>query len=632
MDDVPIVTSQPVKSVFAPPTSTGTTPKAKPPGTFVNFFLMMPLAGIILIQAFYFGRSVGEYTTFPLFTVQSYLTLGAVLSLMILVQMCMRSIVYSTLFGFMLLSGILHAWFGDFWVPVLQNFKEVLGIMKSAWSKRDIPFPILMSTIITTLMGITIFANFIFSLFIKYFFEVVFGREWSDGRKVAFISTIIFMGIVQAGFLLYARSTGNTESLIWSQKDRYHPLEEFIARIPSAAILSKDVVCAYDPEVAVAYSVKDGSEIRRVPMVSAISAPTWSSLEHPVFPGKAGLVAFDKNLLSQNWVCQFPVKLPLETIPGNPADKEKNPDSDLAKENLSDLGTPLVIRTDISPDFVLAMFDYGFWGLISMKDGRLVWVRLIDSPHKVQQFQLEEFIRQPLVVLGKEMLVFACNNGRITAVKSATGEIAWEYMHKEAKVAGKGQRALLTRSGDRVVAAYASGDLITLDLVKGTKIYEARSGVQKWVPITPVHVEGGFASFISSNGQYMKVELDGGNVNMMIPLFSDRTPLLPAPLNLERDFAAFKDTIYTISSATRSITPVLTLAKHVFATHPVVDGNFLYIGTQDGWMLCMHKDSHDVRWKVRLPGELSEDSLMVAADGILVRTKSGSVFCLKKET
>ncbi len=166
MDEVPIVTSNPVKPVFhspAPPPAQ----KPKPPGTFILFFLVMPFAMVVLTQAFFLGKTIGDHTTFPIHTFQSYLTLGAIISLMVVMQVLMRSIMYSTLFAFILLSGILHSWFGEFWVPLIQNFKEVVYILKSSWSKRDVPFPILMSTILTLLVFATAGANFILSLFVK---------------------------------------------------------------------------------------------------------------------------------------------------------------------------------------------------------------------------------------------------------------------------------------------------------------------------------------------------------------------------------------------------------------------------------------------------------------------------------
>jgi len=612
MDEVAIVTANPVKTVVTPQPQLS---KPKPAGTFLNFFYMMPLAVIILIQANYFGRAIGEYTALPFFTFQSYMVIGALLMLMLVVQLMMRSIIYSTIFGFALLAGILQAWFGDFWTPLMGNFKEVIGILKAAWTKKDIPFPILMSTILTVLIGLSVAFNFFLSLFVKYFFEAVFGNEWSDGRKGGFVSTILLMAMVHLAFSAYYLRAGGSERIEWVQKNTYKPLEEYCSAIPSAAQYSNNYVWNYDPYEMKAFDAQKGTEIRTRYDNPITTSPLWTKVDSPFIVTKKGVIGYDKDLLTETWKLSFPEKLPGLELP---KDEESN-----------DIGVPLVLRTDISPDCVYTLFNYGYWGAFSPKTGKLLWLKAIDAQERTNRLMLDEFIHAPYIIQIKNTIVFSCNNGRIAAIKAETGDLIWEDNYKEAKFAGRGQRAFLSTNGEKVLAAFPSGSLVVYDLAKGTKLQETKS--VEWHPTSAAVWEDEEVGFISSNGNYIRLQIDGGKVIMNQSLIDNRLPLMPVAMNLQKGFVGFKETLYLISSATRKIESILTFPKHIFAAGPVFDGSLLFIGTQDGWVICLHKDSHHEKWRTHVGGELAEDSLAVAPFGLLVRTRSGSIYCLKKE-
>lgn len=611
MDDVAIANSNPVRTVVAPPPPVQ---KPKPAGTIVNFFLMMPLALVVLFQGFFLGQSIGGYTTFPFYSIHSYMTMGAILVLLVLVQIFLRSIVYSTLFSVVLVSGIFYTWFGDFMTPLQENFKEVLVIMKSALSNRDIPYPILMSTILTVIYLVMTCANFAFSLFVKYGFEVVFGRFWGDGRKFGYITAIILLLAVQLGFKLFATAGGNIERLAWSQASVYQPLEEFCSRIPSAGIVGKDRVWNYDSTRILAIDSTSGRVAADKRVLPVLPAPMWNILDKPILATRMGLMAFDRDLVGEAWTVGFPASLPGLVLP--PEDVKP------------DQGLPLLLRPDVRPGMVLAMFDYGFWGAYSVADGRQLWLRAIDGQSRLNRYFVEDFIRSPYVISVKEVLVFALQNGRLAAIKAETGEQVWEYAHPDSKFSGKPQRALLSVRDDRVLAAFPSGSLVAFDGNKGTKLYEAHS--TQWHPNTAASWEGDEAAFISADGNYVRVVLDGGKIVMNTSLFPNRPFLMPAPINFTRGFAAYKDTIYQIATATKTLNSIFRFPKHVFACEPVVEDAFLYTGTQDGWVFCFHRESLAEKWRIHLSGELAEESLLISENGLLVRTRSGSVFCLKK--
>ncbi|HOT30210.1 MAG TPA: PQQ-binding-like beta-propeller repeat protein [Candidatus Ozemobacteraceae bacterium] len=610
MDEVVVVSQNPVKTVINPVSKPPAKPK--PAGTFMNFFLMMPLAIVVLLQAFFFGKLIGSYTSLPVFTIQSYVFLGGLGVLMLLMHFMMRSIVYTSLFGFMLAAGVFNAWFGDFWTPFINNWREILGIMKTAWSKKDIPFPILMSGGISIiLVGLTL-ANFFVSLFVKYFFEVLFGSEWADGRKYGYSAAILLLLGIHFGFASFAGEAGSR--ILWSRPDLYAPLEEYLARIPSAAQFGAEHVWSYDTSVAKAFKGATGDLIRSKEEKAAIPAPAWTRCDQPFIPTRQGLVCYDKDFLTQTASCSWPGKLPGLELPPEDASP--------------DIGIPMLIRTDVAPGLVLAMFDYGYWGAVSLKTGAMLWIKGIDATQRINRYFTEEFLRSPYVAFANNILVFACQNARIVALKADTGDQLWEYQHKDTKYSGKGQRALLTISNDRVYAGFISGAVVTFDLAKGTKVYEARGS--DWHPVTaPVPMKDECA-FLSENGEYVRLQLDGGRISSRKMIMEHRLPLMPAAVDIANGYLGFKDILWKIDPADGKFEKAREFPKHIYAAGPVFEDKMMYIGTQDGWVIGMHRESYAEKWRVHVGGELTEESLVVADFGLLVRTKSGSLFCLRK--
>lgn len=610
MEEVVIVSQNPVRTVVNP--SPKPPAKPKPAGTFLNFFLMMPLAIILLIQAFFFGKLIGSYTCLPVFTLQSYVFLGGIGVLMILMHFMMRSIIYTSLFGFMMTAGVFHAWFGDFWTPFMNNWREILTIMKSAWSKKDIPFPILMSGGISVVLAGLTLLNFFVSLFVKYFFEVLFGSEWADGRKYAYSGAILLMLGVHFGFSSFAGEAGSR--VIWSVPDQYAPLEEYLTRIPSAAQFGSEHVWSYDTTAVKAFKSAKGELIRSQGEMGMIPAPAWTRCGQPFIPTRQGLTCYDKDLLTKTWTCSWPGKLPGLELP--------------VEDVTPDLGIPMLLRTDVAPGLVLAMFDYGYWGAVSLKTGMLLWVKSIDATQRINRYFTEDFIRNPYVAYSNNLLVFACQNARIIALKADTGEPAWEYQHKDTKYSGKSQRALLSIKGERVYATFISGSVVTFDLAKGTKIYEARGS--DWHPVTAASATKDECAFLSENGEYVRLMLDGGRITSRKMIMENRLPLMPTAVDIAGGYIGFKDILWKIDLSDGKFEKAAEFPKHIYAAGPVFEDKMMYIGTQDGWVIGMNRESYDEKWRVHVGGELTEESLAVADFGLLVRTKSGSLFCLRK--
>ncbi|MBF0410804.1 MAG: PQQ-binding-like beta-propeller repeat protein [Candidatus Riflebacteria bacterium] len=611
MDEIPIATSSPVKPVSK---SKNNIKVQHGPGTFLNFFIMMPLAMVILVQGFYFGFAIGNYSTFPLYTIQSFFTMATLLTLVILIQMFLRSIVYSTFFSFMLVSGIFHAWFGDFSTPITENLKEIMTIIKSAWSNKDIPYPILMASLISAALGVTVVLNFLLSLFVKYLFEVVFGREWGDGRFKAYISGIIFMLITHLCFLYYYSSVSGKDRILWEKRSLYSPMEEFCTRIPGGVIENHDRIWIFDTKSISANNSLTGTLVREQAIGAEVFGPYFSRLNRPIFSGKVAIRAYERDLVSEIWVSNHLNELPGLKLPEG--------------ESASSTGIPLIVRTDLSSDYVFEMFDYGFWGAVSASSGKQLWVKNIDVQTRINRFSLEDYLKNSWICSYKDVVIFSCLHGKIIALNAGNGSLAWEYSHNETKFNGKPQRAFLSISSDKLTAAFPTGQIAVFDAAKGKKISQAAS--VQWKPITPAYLDKGEAAFVSDEGNYYRVEIDGGKTLIKKLVYDSRPLLMPIPMNLKDGFLSFKDTLYKVNTEKRDVSQFFSFPQHIFAAHPFVDEDFVYFGTQDGWVFCFHKDSLREKWRVRLGGELHEESFAASDFGILVRTRSGTVYCLKK--
>ena len=191
MDEVPVATNNPV--VVKPPT---TEPKKKPKKkspileTLKNFFFMMPLAFIVFFQMYHLGKCFGEYTTFPPMSFVTYISIGTILLMLLAIQMMMRSIIYSVIAGVVFVGGIFASWFGSFYDPVVENLSSVVDIVQAAWTKKDIPYQLVVTSSMTGVFAAIIFIQFLMSLLVKSFFEMIFGKSWGDGKWMGYLGAI----------------------------------------------------------------------------------------------------------------------------------------------------------------------------------------------------------------------------------------------------------------------------------------------------------------------------------------------------------------------------------------------------------------------------------------------------------
>ena len=614
MDDVPVVATQTVVRKKSDSRESGASVQGEAQESIIRlFFRVFPFAAVTLVQAFFFGRLMGSYTTFPVFTIHSYIVLTALLVLLVIMQMVMRSMIFSPLFGVALIAGVCNEYFGDFWNPVYSNLRGFLEIVGSAWSNRDIPYPVLISGIISGIFLAVMIVQFMFAVFIKYLFEVVFGSDWGDGRVKAFCWAILFLLVTHLGLSLYLKKVGNPERVVWYYSERYAPIQEYLVRVPSGAIVSEDMIWNVKQDNITTIDIKTGTQTAKRDFVSQVMMPFWSTGEFPVVADSKRILAFDRLLMGEVWQTAFPERLP------HLADSEPREDEQKV--------VPIALRSDLSPDIVLVMFDYGYWAGYDRKQGKQLWMERIDSPARVNRVMIEELVYGPYVLADGKRAFFSCNNSVIKAVNLETGETLWDYKDREFSFAGSGQRARISLSPDGLLATLPSGALVALNPDSGRVAHDLRNS--EWRPSSPGYWIDQAATFVSSDGRLWKVRMDNGETIFRQPLMAGRVALMPFILDLRLGFAGWGENLVSLQSEGNRIVNAISFRNRTFAANPVLVDSMIYVGTQDGWIICLHRYSYDEKWRVHLGGELIAESLTTHEEGVLVRTRSGSVAMLK---
>jgi len=617
MDEVPIATNNPVNLIVKKPESAPPkTRKDRIKDSLKNFFMMLPLAMLVVAQFYFLGKSFGEFSTFPLTSVTTYIFFGSILLLLLFSQMLMRSIIYSTLAGIALIAGLYVAWFGEFLGPITENFNGISEILKSAWSRKDLPYNLLMTGAMTAVLAGIAFLQFFASLIVKSFFEMLFGKEWGDGRVLGFIGAVALLAGVHLGFYSYSSmSSQANEKVLWARSVKYQPVEKFITRVPGSCIIGKDRIWAAEGKTVTSIDANSGKQTESRPFQAAVVHKGFQFSEFPVFAGSDAIVAFNRELSGNAWKTPYPASFP---------------GLDLAEEK-KDLfsNVPITTRFVNSGQNLLVHYDFGYVGMYDAKNGEQKWFRQVDLQVKINRVFPEVYLEEGYFLEADEYLLFSCHNGLIRCLNRQTGEQVWQYQHGTPKVSGKSQRGFLSPNGkERVVVAFRSGEILTLGLSDGRKIYQAVN--QAYAPASPLWCRDQQACFLTDEGIFYQIDLDGGATLFNTNTLPRRTELLPVVHNLASGIVAHRDEVLFVDTEARKVSRILKSENRVFVTRPVVVDKLVYIGTQDGWVYCVHAGSRHEKWRIHVKGELVEDSLEIIEESLLVKTRSGSLLKLNR--
>lgn len=614
MDEVPVVNANPVNTIIK---KTEKAQKQQKSNQIVvslkNLVYMFPLAFIVLLQMFFLGRTFGNFTTLPYTCFSTFVFVASIAVLLFLLQLMQRSIVYSTLGGVVLLSGIYFAWFGDFHTTIFANLQNVGTIVKAAWTRKDIPFPLLMAGIMTFSIAGIAFLQFFVSLFVKSFFETIFGKDWGDGRWMGFVGAIALLLGVQLSFFFYFRSVSNTENrLLWSLPEKYRPVEKYLTTTPGTIMLSKERIFSSHNQMVKAISLTDGKVVAEKQLRSAVIRDDWQQTETPVFFTDKEMICFNNQMNVELWRVAHPATFTELVV-----------SEDFSGE--IDYLPQTAFFTD-SGNRLLVYYNYGFIGYYNVKDGSCMWLKSLDRQAPIRRLFSDDFPHQELFHETGEMIIFSLQNGIIKAISKNDGSQIWQYQHENPKHNGKPQKGLLTGHKERILAAFKTGELVALSLENGKVIYRGRNDSFSFK--TAPSFDGLQAGFLTDEGFFHIVEVDGARSVYSCNLLPKKLDFLPFVVDTKQNIFAHMGEVIKIDN--QQVKIMLRAEKKVFVTKPVYDDKLMYIGTQDGWIFCIHTGSFHEKWSIHVGGELEHNSLQISGSRLLVKTRSGSISAIDR--
>ena len=622
MDEVPIPNNNPI--VIKPKN-----PEKKPKkpykllDTFKNFIFMFPLAMIISYQLYCLGYKFGEFITFPPTSVSSYIFIGTLLLMLLVIQFLMRSIVYSVVVGVFFLGGIFTAWFGPIYDPIVNNLSSIIQIVESAWTRKSIPFQLIVTGTMTSLFAAIIFIQFLVSLLVKSFFELIFGKSWGDGKWAGYLGAIAIILGIHISFVSYHKySNDNKEKLIWKYYQQYSPMEKFITRTPGSVTFNDNYLWVNNGSKVKAFSLSDGKNEGELDIKSEVVCKGISKAYRPVITTKDKFLVYDQTLSSVMWELIYPDKYDKSTT--------ENTSSDTV-EIKSDNETliPLTMKFINEGRYMLAFYEYGKLGFYDLENGKEIWCIDVDSHTKVNKLFPDKYLDDISFLTNNKKLIIACQNGFIKSIDIKTGNIDWTYEHSVEKIGGKAHRGFLSKNDDNsFVAAFKTGEIVTISYKDGHIIHKISN--EGFIANNAVCCKERKAHFITDEGLYYQVVLDGGNIENRINALPNKADIYPVIQNNEHAVYAHRENIYYVNPEIGYAQLVYTSKNRTFITNPVFVDKTMYIGTQDGWIYCIHYGSGNVKWVGHTDGELMDDSLAITDNKLLVKTKADSVFVFDK--
>ena len=621
MDEVPIPTNNPV--VIKPLKSEPKTKQKKPSRlleTFKNFVFMFPLALIISYQLFLLGHRFGEFITFPPTSVITYIFIGSILLMLLVIQILMRSIIYSVMVGVVFIAGIFSAWFGNVYEPIVSNLTSVIDIVKSAWTRKDIPFQLLVAGSMSLLVMLMALMQFTVSLFVKSFFEMIFGKNWGDGKWMGYLGAIALILGIYISFNSYHKySSDNKEKLIWKNYQIYTPMEKFVTRTGGNITYNEDYIWVNNGSLIKAIDINNGNEVGSKKVKSSVVCKGIFKAFSPIVATNEKIVCYTNNLGTIYWDLEYPV------ITASNSENIKL-ENDAEKETL----IPLTLKFLDSGKIMLAFYDYGKIGVYDIENGKELWVQTIDQPVKVNRLLADRYLDDISYIENNNKLIIACRNGYVKSVDINTGKVDWEYQHTVAKIGGKAQRGLVSKYKEgSFIVSFKTGEIVTLSYKDGHIIHKAVN--EAFVANQPVWGNERMAHFITDEGLYYKVMLDGGEIEKRLNALPNKAEFYPIAQNNEHGIYAHRENVYHVSAEEGFTSLVFSCKNRTFVTNPVFVDKTMYIGTQDGWIFCLHYGSKNVKWVGHVDGELMEDSLAISGNKLIVKTKSDSVFVYNKD-
>ena len=600
MDEVPIATNNPVKPI-KPKSDTNKKPKKKSPvlESLKNFVFMFPLACLIFYQVYLLGQSFGEFITFPPTSIITYIFIGSILLIFLVIQTLMRSILYSLGVGIFFVAGVFSSWFGSVYEPIICNLSSIVDIVQSAWSRKNIPFQLLVTGSLSGVFVAVVFIQFMASLIVKSFFEMIFGRNWGDGHWMGYLGAIALIFGLQISFNSYNKySNDNRTKQIWKSVQLYEPMEKFITRTADSFTYNDSYVWANLGHKVKSLKISDGVAVSSLNIESPMLTKGFQEAIIPVIAANDKFIGYNESLNSIAWEISYPDMTASDVAYTNSEDKE-----------LRQL-QPLTIKYIDNGRKFIAFYDYGKIGMYDMEKGKELWVNRLDQPVIHTRMFPDKYLDDISFIEYGENVIFCCQNGIVKSINVKSGVQNWEYVHTVSKIGGKAQRGIITKDGDNIAVAFKTGEIVTLGVNDGHLIYKVAK--EAFNINSELVCEDSKAFFITEDGLFYEVELNGGKIVNRINGIPNKSDIYPQIFDIKNKIVAHRDKIYKIDTDKGTACVIYTCKNRVFITKPVFDGKYMFIGTQDGWIFNFHIGSESVKYVVHANGELNEDSLKLA--------------------
>ncbi len=593
-------------------------------GTFLGVFYMMPLGILICLVSKGLGSYIGSYSPFLPRSFFSWQLLIFLLLYRLINQAFLRSIIYSIASSYFLLYGIFSAWFGSLFsykVPTLADFQPFF----QAKTLSSLPLDELIIAGVILVFIVAGIAEFFIALIVKSFFEMAIDRDMGDGKAKGFslgllltLSVWLFIHIYVVGL------SDNKKAVLGEYFAHYYPPSQLIVDKPSFAALFEGKVFLSDNKGQIVSFSAESLEKKPSDIQKSFGRPLFYSpgvlqLSSALpFFGQYGVERISADgSLKMTKLFDYPITFP----------DFKNFYPDL-REDYYPAPEPISFKILDGGKYFLLGFLHGYFGLYD-SFGNKLWLEKIYHDKSSQVPYLLKPIDDLYIAEYGKTLILSIPNGTVVGFERDSGKIIWQYIHDKPIKDGVGQFAILKQYGNKVIAAFATGEIVTLSAEDGVK--QAETAHSEFVAASPFYRDlSGTISFFTEKGIFYIVRENKAEVLHKALALSSYSKYYPAFFEPEFQIAVHKNEITRFNSLTGSFETLFRIKRRTFTAKPVIAGEILYAGSEDGWIYAVRITDGKLLGKVHVKGMLQTDSLNDAGDFLLVRTASNSLFKVAK--